>query len=170
VIVPLSPTLEAQIASDLHLPHWRSNGHILNLPILPKANILILAGDLCNGPPGIEERAWLQAISDLADWPDGIFMVPGNHDAYGVDLGHVAAAWRHALRGTRIRVLDRDVVRVRGVRLAGCTFWTDFGPRSMAVCFRLWHLVRGLDVDGPVFDGTPAPAKKRLWRALLGMD
>jgi predicted phosphohydrolase len=115
-----------QLVSDLHLDHWRSQGRRPHLPIEPRADLLIIAGDICNGLPQDDDLVWLQAISDLPDWPGGILMVLGNHDYYGLDLARAGSAWKRALSGTRIRVLDRDVVTVKGVRIAGCTLWTDF--------------------------------------------
>lgn len=124
-----------QVASDLHLPHWRCAGHPLHLRIDPRANILVLAGDLCNGLPGPEDLAWLEALSDEAAWPVGIFFVLGNHDCYGLNLSEAATAWRLALRDTRIQVLQRDVAQVCGLRIAGCTYWTDFDRSSPLLPF-----------------------------------
>ena len=65
-----------------------------------------------------DDLDWLQSVSDLQEWPHGIFMVLGNHDHYDLELQHAAAAWRQALCGTRIQVLNRDVATVKGVRMA----------------------------------------------------
>jgi predicted MPP superfamily phosphohydrolase len=136
MLIHFPNNLTAQIASDLHLPHWRHRqGHPLHFVIEPKADLLILAGDLCNGVPCEEDRRWLQTLSDLADWPSGIVLVLGNHDHYGTDLDRVAHEWRKALSGTRIQILDRDVIPVGGLRIAGCTLWTDFDRGSPLLPF-----------------------------------
>ena len=118
--------LRVQLTSDLHLDHWRQQHHRAHLPIEPQADLLVIAGDVCNGLPHKDDLDWLQTVSDLQEWPHGIFMVLGNHDYYDLELQHAAKAWRQALRGTRIQVLNRDVATVKGVRIAGCTLWTDF--------------------------------------------
>lgn len=131
MLIRVQEKLNLQVVSDLHLPHWRHHGHTLHLPIEPAAHVLLIAGDVTNGTPSPEDLDWLQTIDAFPDWPDGIFLVLGNHDLYGLDIdGGGLAAWRAALSGTRIQVLQREEVTVRGVRIAGCTFWTDFDRES----------------------------------------
>lgn len=118
--------LALQIASDLHLDHWMLSGHTPHFVVEPQADALILAGDICNGLPSRPALDWLKALSDTNAWPLGIYLVLGNHDYYDLELGDAPAAWRHALRQTRIQILSRDMVPLGGVRVAGCTLWTDF--------------------------------------------
>jgi Icc-related predicted phosphoesterase len=127
--------LRVQLISDLHLDHWRQQRHRAHLPIEPQADLLVIAGDVCNGLPQKDDLDWLKSVSDLQEWPHGIFMVLGNHDHYDLELQHAAAAWRQALLGSRIQVLNRDVATIKGVRIAGCTLWTDFARCSPLVMF-----------------------------------
>jgi hypothetical protein len=122
--------LALQIASDLHLNHWRVHGHTLSFPACPSAHALILAGDLVNGTPAPADAAWLRALSEMNEWPMGIYLVLGNHDFYGLTLDGAAQAWRRALADTRIRLLDREVAEVGRIRIAGCTLWTDLDRAS----------------------------------------
>ncbi len=138
MLIQASPTLAFQIASDLHLPQWASVGRLPPFHPDPEADLLILAGDLSNGPPTAEGLRWLRALPD-GHWPMGILMVLGNHDYYGMSLDDAAARWRVALRDTRIRVLDREVATAGGCRIAGCTLWTDYdgaNPISMLLAER----------------------------------
>lgn len=88
--------------------------------------MLILAGDVSNGLPEPGSLAWMSALSQSELWPQGLLMVLGNHDYYGLDLHLAASRWREALEPTRIRLLNRDVARIGTVRIAGCTLWTDY--------------------------------------------
>jgi Icc-related predicted phosphoesterase len=134
MLIRVQEKLNLQVVSDLQLSDWRHHGNTLHLPIEPAAHVLLIAGDVTNGTPSPEDLDWLQTIDAFPDWPDGIFLVLGNHDLYGLDIdGGGLAAWRAALAGTRIQVLQRDVAAVRGVRIAGCTFWSDFDRESALV-------------------------------------
>lgn len=122
--------LTLQIASDLHINHWRAHGHTPSFPVCSSAHALILAGDLVNGTPAPADADWLRALSGLDEWPLGIYLVLGNHDFYGLSLDEAAQAWRRALADTRIQLLHRDVAEVGRIRIAGCTLWTDMDRAS----------------------------------------
>ena len=108
-----------QLASDLHLewlqPNWP--GERLIEPV-PGADALLLAGDIAN----------MTQVADLfADWPVPVFMVPGNHEYYGLDIAKereaIAAG---AYNKGSLTVLDDTEVVFKGVRILGSTLWTDY--------------------------------------------
>lgn len=116
----------AQIVSDVHVTQWAQRSRLPPFMADPSADLLILAGDLCNGLPDARTMDWLRHLSDGPHWPVGILMVLGNHDYYGLDLDSAADLWRETLAPTRIRLLHRDVARFGRMRIAGCTLWTDY--------------------------------------------
>lgn len=108
-----------QFASDLHLEWLQRDfpGERLIDP-LPDADALILAGDVAN----LEELTGL-----FADWPVPVFLVPGNHEFYGLDLAYARQAIRRGEYNVgALRVLDDEEVLFKGVRLLGSTLWTDY--------------------------------------------
>ena len=103
--------MRIRIYSDIHLER---------APFAPPANdadVVVLAGDIANGPAGIE-------------WAKGIFRGPvlylaGNHEYYEGEFESVQAAMRAACGGT-VQLLDCTRTVVGGVRFLGCTLWTDY--------------------------------------------
>jgi 3',5'-cyclic AMP phosphodiesterase CpdA len=112
------PAMRFQIASDLHLEFYQSGmpGYRMIEPA-PGADALLLPGDIASG---------VQAVELFADWPVPVLYVPGNHEFYGFEREALLARMRDRARGTAVRVLDRDVAEVGGVRVLGATLWTDY--------------------------------------------
>lgn len=131
-----------QIASDLHIDAWRSVGQPVPFTPDPKADALILAGDLCNGlnRPAL---GWLLDLLEQPLWTQGVFVTLGNHEHYDLRLGDASNAWLWLEDACeRAHILDRRVVTMalrdgRYARIAGCTLWTDFhrgNPVEMLAC------------------------------------
>lgn len=121
-----------QIASDLHIDAWQSVGQPIPFAPDPRADALILAGDLCNGLNRPALGWLLDLLEDPAIWPQGVFAILGNHDHYGLSLGLAYHAWSWLESAcARLQVLDRRIAALpladgRILRVAGCTLWSDF--------------------------------------------
>lgn len=103
--------MKLNILSDLHL----SKG---GLPLPGEgADLVILAGDVARPEPAI---AWASRIARP------VLYVAGNHEFYGGTIEDTPAELKRLAQGTNVRVLDRDVVVIDGVRFLGATLWTDF--------------------------------------------
>lgn len=111
--------MRLQIMSDLHLDH--SGGE--PPPLAEGVDMVLVAGDTCEG--------LVKAVEHLRrayPAPTEVVMVAGNHELWSKKLdfeehwgqGHVAAE-RHG-----VRLLENSVETVKGVRLLGCTLWTDY--------------------------------------------
>lgn len=92
-------------------------------PLRGTADLLILTGDIDIGTAGV---AWADAAARFLDIP--VVYVMGNHEAYHGDLAVELAACRKAAAATEGRVLflENEAVTVAGVRVLGCTLWTDY--------------------------------------------
>lgn len=117
--------MRLHILSDLHLEFasWT--------PPPVDADVVILAGDVHVGTEGVR---W--AAAAFADVP--VVYVPGNHEYYDAMYPQHLRSLRRAARGTRVAVLDREVLEMPGLRILGCTLWTDFAllaarPAAMAL-------------------------------------
>jgi Icc-related predicted phosphoesterase len=111
-------SMKLQILSDLHLEHHRDRGvqFVSQLPVV--AEILIVAGDLCNGDELLPTLDML-----AAKWKDVVYVF-GNHELYG----HSFASVRENLvyiNETRdnVHVLDNSLVSLRGQRFVGTPLW-----------------------------------------------
>lgn len=109
--------MRIRVLSDLHIDFGG--------PVEPPQcgeDLVVLAGDICEGPAGIE---W--ALRAFPRVP--IVYVPGNHEFYGADRNAFRAQLRDdvaALREPRLHLLDDSAITLNGYRLIGSTLWTDF--------------------------------------------
>lgn len=110
--------MKFQLASDLHLEHYR--GRFLGSRALapaPGAEALILAGDIGHEAEGLAE---------FTSWPIPVIAVGGNHEAYGSTLESARAKSRALGEASNIRFLECDITYFPGIRVLGCTLWTDY--------------------------------------------
>jgi len=122
--------MKLHILSDLHLD-FAPFRPLDPLPLKVDADVVVLAGDLSNGPDGVR---W--ARKAFADKP--VVYVAGNHEFYGRVMDDVKREIREATAGSNVHFLDNEVVIIGNVRFLGATLWTDFeldGPvwRPMAL-------------------------------------
>lgn len=112
--------MKLQIMSDLHLDYPGSGGPP---PLAAGVGMVVVAGDTCEG--------LVKAIEHLRrayPAPTEIIMVAGNHELWSKRLafeehfeeGHLAA------EDHGVTLLENSVKIVNGVRLIGCTLWTDY--------------------------------------------
>ena len=123
--------MNIQLLSDLHLethPHFVPE-------FAPGADVLILAGDIGSYQEGSMlvtqgdldfGLARFSPRADLAAWPVPVFFVPGNHEYDGMPFEEAHTRLQETCERLQITWLHRRVKVVNGVRLIGCTLWSDF--------------------------------------------
>ena len=123
--------MNIQLLSDLHLethPHFVPE-------FAPGADVLILAGDIGSYQEGSmlvtqdDHNFGLARFSpraDLAAWPVPVFFVPGNHEYDGMPFEEAHTRLQETCERLQITWLHRRVKVMNGVRLIGCTLWSDF--------------------------------------------
>ena len=109
--------MKVYIVSDLHLEH-----HAAELPAALDIDVAILAGDIDS--PGIRAPRLIRGRGGIPS--KRIVWVAGNHEYYGREMSEEAKLMRAAARSYDIDFLDCDSVVINGVRILGCTLWTDF--------------------------------------------
>jgi predicted phosphodiesterase len=114
--------MRIRVLSDLHLEVAPFD------PPAAAADVVVLAGDIHNGPAGVE---WAKAT-----FTEPVLFVAGNHEPFDTEFHATAAALRAAAAGSNVRVLDCDETVLGSARFLGCTLWSDFalyGPSGRDV-------------------------------------
>jgi Icc-related predicted phosphoesterase len=123
--------MNIQLLSDLHLethPHFIPK-------FAPSADVLVLAGDIGSYQTGsvllgqADEDFGLSRFSprkDLGAWPVPVFFVPGNHEYDGMPFEEAHEKLQATCERLDIVFLHQGVEVLSGVRLIGCTLWSDF--------------------------------------------
>ena len=109
--------MKLRIYSDLHLEFGRFD------PAFDRRadeQLVVLAGDIEVGAAAIGWAAHTFA-------PAPVVYVLGNHEFYHHNFDTLVAQCRERARGTNVHVLERDVLDVAGIRVLGCSLWTDYG-------------------------------------------
>ena len=128
--------MRIQLASDLHL-EFLEGRHPQTRIVEPAlgADLLVLAGDIHNGVKGIKA---------FVDWPVPVVYLAGNHEFYDHDWESTRRDLRASCAGTRVTFLDNDTFEFEGVRILGCTLWTDFRLRGTTQAQAMATAERGL--------------------------
>lgn len=126
--------MKIRYLSDLHLEYMNSKPS--SVPSIGE-DLVVLAGDIANGIDGIQ---WAkEAFRDRQ-----IIYVAGNHEFFACDFEGLLEASRHAANGSNVRFLECDTFHFNGLRILGCSLWTDFGgfsnPELQAMLMRDAHL------------------------------
>ena len=110
--------MKIQIVSDLHLSF---TGGECELDTVAEAerDLLIVAGDTDEGLRG---RDWLIEQS-VKGYDTPVVQVMGNHEYYGHEIDNIDTLWWPDKDG--VHTLQCTVFEHMGVRIAGCTLWTD---------------------------------------------
>lgn len=116
--------------SDLHLEfHEPGPGYDFPKPTAdcPTGSIdaILIAGDLHTGDSHVHALLEIEE-----EWGVPVVSIRGNHEFYHGEYHEVVARQGEMVkearkRGHNIRILDRDSIVLGGVRILGCTLWTD---------------------------------------------
>ena len=104
---------------------------------LPDFEVCVLAGDIAGSPAkGVDFATTAPALIGKP-----IVYVPGNHEFYGGEIENRLRVGKEAAAGTNVRLLDRNVAIIAGVRFVGAILWTDYElygqqPWTMAMAAR----------------------------------
>ncbi len=113
-----------QFASDLHLEFAKNKKAMLEKPLEPKAEILILAGDILPLNAIHQHADFLNYISDHFKMT---YWLPGNHEYFGADIANWPRALEEAIR-PNITLLNHQVKELEDekgpIRLVFSTLWS----------------------------------------------
>lgn len=108
--------MKIRCLSDLHLEF---TGYEIDYLTPAGEDLVVLAGDIGIGVAGLD---WARRA--IPDRP--VVYVLGNHEYYKHDFDTLLADARQRVAGSNVHLLENDALDLGGLRILGCTLWTDF--------------------------------------------
>ena len=148
--------MKFHIISDLHLEFltYASASQLIERLFTGgnyMADILVMAGDLCTLDDNRAQNKYSLLLQQTAKLFKHVVIVPGNHEFYdapGSNFQEKEAFVTTTLSalavaaGSNVHMLQRSTITLEGIRIVGCTLWTDIeklayhSMRDSVVVFR----------------------------------
>ncbi len=118
VAITSSPSrVRLQVFSDLH--HDVTPAPLPTLA--PRVDLVVVPGDTCEGP-----QRTFALLRQAVPAPTPIVAVLGNHEHYRAFYSETLDEARRLAPAHGITLLENEAAMFAGVRLLGCTLWTDY--------------------------------------------
>lgn len=116
--------MKIQYCSDLHLEFRKNKEFLQNNPLIPKGDILMLAGDIV---PFKELDKHGDFFDFVSDHFKACYWIPGNHEYYHSDIAERGTAFNEAIR-SNVFLVNNQLVRLEGIKILLTTLWTHLPP------------------------------------------
>ena len=133
-----------QYCSDLHLEFPDNHFYMEDHPIQPKADILIMAGDIL---PLSRLSKFDRFLDDISEKFQQVFWIPGNHEYYGGEIGNRSGAFKEAIR-KNLFLLNNQRVDINGVDLIFTTLWSHLSEGNQGLITGSLNDFRKIRKDG----------------------
>ena len=117
--------LSLQYCSDLHLEFPKNRAYIQANPIIPKGEILILAGDIIPFQM-IAHFDWF--FDQLQARFKAVYWIAGNHEYYGSDISIRSGAFHEKIR-KNIHLVNNHRLDLDDCTLLFTTLWSEILPQ-----------------------------------------
>ncbi len=118
--------MKIQYCSDLHLEFLKNTYFLHSNKLVPKADILVLAGDIL---PFCKNTDTIQYFDFLSDNFKQTYWLPGNHEYYVSDVVRYHKYKANQIRHN-VRVVKDEVVSINGVNLIFTTLWSKISIQN----------------------------------------
>ena len=116
--------MNIQYCSDLHLEFAANRNFLTKRPLIPKGEILLLAGDIM--PFSILEK-YSDFIDFASDHFSAVYWVPGNHEYYDYDVAKKTGSFLEKIR-ENFFLVNNQSVRYKNINLVFSTLWSLITP------------------------------------------
>ncbi len=118
--------MKFQYASDLHLEFPANEKFLLDNPLIPVGEILILAGDIIPFR-FIDKFAWF--FDFISENFKNVFWIAGNHEYYGEDAAEKHGKFHFSIRKNVFLVNNFSVIH-DNAKFIFSTLWTKISPQK----------------------------------------
>lgn len=122
--------MNIQFVSDLHLEFPENKSFLTARPLIPSAEILLMAGDIVPFGKIMDHDDFFDYISDHFEM---VYWVPGNHEYYHYDIKWKPQVISEKIR-SNVRLVNNISVLQGDTRLLFTTLWSRIDPtREMKI-------------------------------------
>jgi Icc-related predicted phosphoesterase len=118
--------MKIQYISDLHL-EFQLNASFLNInKLIPKADILVMAGDITLFYKNLDKEFYFDYLSKNFK---EVYWLPGNHEYYNSDIIRYHKFQQKAIR-ENIHLVNNEVISNEGINLIFTTLWSSISGNN----------------------------------------
>lgn len=116
--------MKLQYCSDLHIEFSENKRFLKEHPIIPIADILILAGDVVPFNNMDQHKDFFRFC---ADHFKETYWTPGNHEYYGYDITQKSGTFHERIK-PNVHLLNNTTIEVEETQLHFSTLWSKISP------------------------------------------